>query len=273
MCANRDRASLTKMFSKAFLVNVLALLLAVSTDHVEAQGFEDQFGEYSFQGSSNLNLLYRFRIPPNISSLDNIPLIVFLHGSGGGGYSNKRQLRGGNRYGIELWLRDDISEEFPAFILVPQLPFDTPWANPNSSELATYTKVLVELISSLENDFQIDGDRIYLLGQSLGGAGVWDLVSKQPDRFAAAVPICGFGNPERVKDAKNVPIWAFHGELDKTVRVERSRELVSSLRSVGGNITYTEYPEVQHVSWIPAFSEPELPAWLFSHSRNNESSN
>lgn len=247
------------------LLGFLAIL-SFPLIHLNAQDLESRFERFTFQGSSTTNLQYRLHTPDIESTEQLAPLIIYLHGSGGWGQDNEAQLRGGNRYGAGLWLRDDIAESYPAYILAPQLPPQERWAAPSSAALTPHTTVLLELIDALENSYQIDTRRIYLIGQSLGGAGVWDLVSKVPDRFAAAVPICGFGDKDRVSKAQNVLIWAFHGALDTTVAVERSRELVSALRSIDGNVTYTEYPEVAHNSWIQAFSEPDLPEWLFAQS-------
>jgi predicted peptidase len=259
-----------KTIHKYYLVGITLFYLMLPFGSIEAQNLEDEFDKRTYVGSSNISLRYRFHTPPNISDANKIPLIVFLHGSGGWGQNNEAQLRGGNRHGLGLWLHDEIASKHPAYILAPQLSYQR-WANPDSLLLAPHSQTLLELIAFLENEYQIDEERIYLLGQSLGGAGVWDLVSKHPDRFAAAVPVCGFGNIELVERAREVPIWAFHGELDTTVPVQRSRELVSLLRELEGNIRYTEYSEVGHASWIRAFAEPELPNWLFSQSldKNN----
>jgi predicted peptidase len=128
--------------------------------------------------------------------------------------------------------------------------------------------VLLELIGQLKSEYPIDVDRIYLIGQSLGGMGVWDIVAKRPDMFAAAVPICGAGNTDRIDRARDVAIWAFHGALDTTVPVDGSREMVARLEAVDGNIRYTEYADVGHNSWERAFADPRLPEWLFSNSRS-----
>jgi len=107
------------------------------------------------------------------------------------------------------------------------------------------------------------------MGQSKGGLGVWDLLSKRPGFFAAGIPVCGAGDVDLVKAASNTPIWAFHGALDPVISVEESRNLVKALEEAGGNIKYTEYPNVSHNSWENAFSDPNLPIWLFAQKRGN----
>ena len=112
-----------------------------------------------------------------------------------------------------------------------------------------------------------------LAGLSMGGYGVWDALSRQPQRFAAAVPICG-GAAEAQADlicAAKVPVWAFHGALDPVVPVERSRKIVTALRRCSGpaRVRYTEYADVGHDAWLRAFAEPELWPWLFGQRNQN----
>ena len=65
--------------------------------------------------------------------------------------------------------------------------------------------------------------RFALTGLSMGGYGTWDLIARFPDRFAAAVPICGGGDPKTASQIKHIPIWAFHGALDSVVPPGQSR--------------------------------------------------
>ena len=132
---------------------------------------------------------------------------------------------------------------------------------------STYAKLVLELLANLSKEFAIDANRVYLIGQSRGGRGTWDLVSKRPDLFAAVVPVCGDGNTTRVRAARDVAIWAFHGAKDPLVPVAGSRDLVAVLKAVGSRVRYTEYPDVEHDAWVRAFAEPELPDWLCAQTR------
>jgi predicted peptidase len=81
--------------------------------------------------------------------------------------------------------------------------------------------------------------------------------------FAAAIPVCGGGNEARASLLVHTAIWAFHGEKDAAVSVERSRKMIAAIRKAGGTPRYTEYKEVGHNSWERAFSEPDLLPWVF----------
>jgi predicted peptidase len=124
-----------------------------------------------------------------------------------------------------------------------------------------------ELLDKLRSELRIDTGRIYVVGQSLGGYGAWDFIARHPDTFAAAIPLCGGGDPKRILSARDVAVWAFHGAKDTTVLASRSREMVAALRAVSSSVRYTEYPDVAHNVWTRAFTEPDLPEWLFAQRR------
>ena len=231
-----------------------------------AQSANDEFSSFSFSASSGLEMPYRL-YSPAVEVRTAVPLIIYLHGAGGWGTDNVKQISGGNTHGTRLWLKPEIAAENPAYVLAPQIPNPQPWGAPSDEELSPYVNVLMELIDQMKSEFLIDESRVYIMGQSLGGIGVWDIIAKRPDIFAAGVPVCGVGNTERIVNARDVALWAFHGAMDTTVPVAGSREMVTSLEAAKGNIRYTEYPDVGHNSWERAFADPELPQWLFSNIR------
>jgi predicted peptidase len=103
---------------------------------------------------------------------------------------------------------------------------------------------------------------MYLTGLSMGGFGTWSLAAQYPDRWAAIVPICGGGNPADADKIKHIPCWCFHGDADKAVKVERSREMIEALKKAGGQPRYDEYPGVGHNSWDRAYGTADLYQWL-----------
>jgi predicted peptidase len=131
--------------------------------------------------------------------------------------------------------------------------------------------MVIELIAKIEKEFPIDRSRIYVTGLSMGGYGTWDLIARFPHRFAAAVPVCGGGDPETASQIKHIPLWAFHGALDNVVPPGQSRVMVRALQDAGGTPGYTEYPDVKHDSWVYAFREPHLLPWLFNQHLGEKS--
>ena len=122
----------------------------------------------------------------------------------------------------------------------------------------------LEIVDELRREFAIDEHRIYVMGQSMGGAGTWNVIANRPRFFAAAVICCGSRSTEGGTEAIDTPLWIFHGDADKTVPVSVSRDRVAARRKAGGRPVYTEYARVDHNVWEWAFTEPALVKWVFS---------
>lgn len=195
---------------------------------------------------------YRLLRPQRQEADKQYPLVIFLHGSGERGTDNKKQLR----YMSPLFLDSGNRVDYNCFVLAPQCKPGVYWGG--------VSRPLTELIEQTIAANAIDTKRIYIVGLSMGGYGVWWLISKFPNKFAAAVPICGGGDTKWAARIKDIPTWAFHGAKDLTVKPEQSRRMVAAIKQAGGAPLYTEYPTVGHNSWVNAFREPDLLPWLFS---------
>lgn len=230
----------------------------------------------TFRTKEGYSLPYRILPPPKLAVTQKYPLIVFLHGSGERGNDNQRQLK----HGGDLFIQAKIRTSFPAYVIFPQCEKKDFWAqyrkdkkggrkyhleeNPNPGLAATLD--LIESLLAQKNN--IDANRIYLIGLSMGAMGVLELLARQADQFASAVAICGGTNPSFVsRFANKTPLWLFHGDNDNAVPVDSSREIVSVYKKLNLPIRYTEYARVGHNSWHRAFQEEELFSWLFSHKK------
>jgi predicted peptidase len=128
-------------------------------------------------------------------------------------------------------------------------------------------RLALAAVEGLKKEFNLDESRLYLTGLSMGGYGTWDLLARHPKMFAAAVPVCGGADEATAPVIKDIPIWFFHGGALPVVPTYRSRNMIKALKAAGGEPKYTEYPGVGHNSWDRAYSEPELPKWLFAQKR------
>jgi predicted peptidase len=185
------------------------------------------------------------------------PLILFLHGRGESG-DNLNIVK---RHGIPRVIEE--AEDFPCITVSPQCSANTDWV--------ALIRPLMSLLSSIIEEFQVDQQRIYLTGLSMGGRGTWALAVEYPEIFAALIPICGRVPDvdqfmEKVKVLKDVPIWVFHGAKDSSVPVQNSEAIVAALRAVQGNVSYTVYPDADHDSWTETYNNPELYRWMLSQS-------
>lgn len=253
-----------KLLMLLILLVATSVVLAPATSHAQAV---DGFQPRTFTGSGGTTMPYRLFVPDAQARAKPLPVIIYLHGSGGIGTDNLKQISGGNTGGTHVWTTPEAQGRHPAFVVAPQLPPDTRWDAPAANQLAPYAALLPELLTSLSKEFGIDKDRVYLIGQSLGGRGTWDIITKRPELFAAAVPVCGDGTPSRAAAARSVPIWAFHGAKDEVIPVAGDREMVAALRALGSPIKYTEYPDSGHDVWTQAFADKDLSEWLFAQRR------
>ena len=154
--------------------------------------------------------------------------------------------------------------------MAPQCPVTTTWAdfgNQFKKDPTPAMKLLLEAIPAVIKEFSINDKRIYITGLSMGGFGTWDAISREPELFAASVPICGGGDVKMAKAIAAIPIWVFHGAKDNVVKPERSQSMVESLKKVGGEPKYTEYPNEGHASWVPAYKDADMFAWMFAQKK------
>ena len=126
--------------------------------------------------------------------------------------------------------------------------------------------LLEGLLNNLEENLPVDHKRIYLGGLSMGGMGTFEMLHRNPNRFAAALAICGGANPKIAGKINHIPLWIFHGEKDDVVPPLYSQQMHDALVKLKGKSRLTLYPKADHDSWTKAFKEPELLPWLFSHS-------
>ena len=205
-----------------------------------------------------------------------LPLVVYLHGSGGLGTDNEGQMKLGNIFGTRLFALPANQERFPCYVVAPQT--DRGWINYGppapgqntatpAAGLGDGARAALALIDALIGEFPIDPRRVYVTGQSMGGAGVWHMTAERPHFFAGAVAICGSRSLDDPAASARTALWNFHGDADQTVPITESRGRVAAVRKAGGRPIATEYAGVDHNSWEWAFTEPSLLPWLFAQRR------
>jgi predicted peptidase len=224
----------------------------------------------TYTSEAGETLDYHFLEPRNYDPQKNYPLVLFLHGSGGRGPAGIRHLIDA---GVPAYLAtDEVHGKYDAFYVVPQCPGPNSWSRCEKLEANKYARPQLEhllhgLTDEIIDAYPIDRSRLYVTGLSMGGEGTYGQVFSRPDFWAAAVPVCGKWAAEDVKQFSDIPLWLFHGALDTAVKVEYSRDMVNALKTNGGNVKYTEYPDVKHNSWIQAYRDPKLWKWLFAQKR------
>jgi predicted peptidase len=197
-----------------------------------------------------------------------LPVLLFLHGAGERGGDNDAQLRHGAAE-IIRWCEKNSCK---VLLLFPQCPenqqwVDTPWnatghtLPPESAAMKLVRQMLDMEISRNSADIS----RIYVCGISMGGYGTWDILSRDPEKFAAAFPVCGGADLNMAEKLTGIPILTYHGDNDFTVPVSRTRDMVNAIRNAGGQkLSYVELSGCGHNSWEPAFAVEKNWEWLFA---------
>jgi poly(3-hydroxybutyrate) depolymerase len=238
-----------------FALTQLLVLWACSHDQIvqsNENGLPAGYEERYYQG-----MRYGLFIPRSYDATRSFPLVVSLHGST-------------DTVSWDLsWYHDPIQSKDPCFVLTPKsLVRSSGWGTSWAAEHSTDMKKTLEVVAALQEEFNLDANRLYIYGVSMGGYGVFSVLAKEPGMFAAAFSICGAGNPATAAIMAQTPLWIFHGSNDRVVPVEYSRNMYTAILAAGGKqVRYTEYPGVDHAAWTPAWEEPTLEAWLLAQEK------
>jgi len=211
------------------------------------------------QNPKDTNYQYISYIPKeyNDDTIKKWPMIIYLHGGSSRGADTMKL----NCCGIpdQIWRGRD----FPFVIVAPQCPINKRWSTDNWFD---------NFYKELTKKYRVDTNKVYLTGVSLGGSGTWYLAIKYPGKFAAIAPISGFTrhmdyimkNTDKLID---IPIWAFHGKIDKVVQFEETEWIINKLEGKNKDLKFTAEPAVGHwIDWL-VYPKQELYDWFLTHDK------
>lgn len=231
---------------------------------------------------------YAIYVPSAYDSARSWPLVISLHGYSSDHVLNLRRVFGRGNSPDEP---DNVAKSyFPQmpeidFIVASPYGFGSMWY-----EGCAETDV-IDVIVDVCSNYNIDPDRIYLTGLSMGGYGTWRIAARYPDLFAAIAPVCSptdswhvlsqsstlpafaddivaAGSPVALaRNLLHLPAKVFHGAEDDVVSVHNSREMVHRLREVGAQVEYVEYPEVKHNAWDYTYTDCSIFDWFKDFKR------
>jgi len=225
--------------------------------------YAEPFEPRTYVNDQGKSIQFRFIRPLDYDSTQRYPLVVCLHGGAGTGTGNFEQIEGS--WGALMLMGDNNRKKFPAFIFVPQCPPHQAWGGIPS--LPAVDSLTFEAIAEFEKEFPIDVTRRYIIGESLGGYGTWHFISTRPEMFAAAIPICGEGDPALAGRVAQVEVWAFHGEKDRSVPVSGSRNMIEAMRKAGADPRYSEFEGAGHIIKDQITRTPGVFEWLFAQRK------
>jgi thiol-disulfide isomerase/thioredoxin/predicted esterase len=201
-------------------------------------------------------------VPHTYDDMTAFPAIVFLHGAGSRGSDGQRHLRGGLARAIR-----QRNEDFPFLVIFPQAREEEGW----TADSAGGRRALA-ILQQVQSEYHVDSDCIALTGLSMGGEGTWSLAAAQPYRWSAIVPICHGWKTSMAARLKDLPCWCFHGDADRVILVERSREMVRAIQDAGGKPLYQELVGIDHDGCADCvYAKSELYEWLLLQNRAKRS--
>lgn len=225
------------------------------------------FDSSTFVSSEHEELKYRMFNPSQQQSGEVYPLVIVYHGSAGIGTDNESHLRLFHK----LFASQDIQKEYPAYILAPQFStrssdysMDT-IRNMLVSTSKPCLNLIFELLDSLKLNMNIDSNRIYLVGYSMGGSTVINSLSKRPDVFAAGISISGVPQFDNIQELAEIPIWLIHGTNDEVNPIESDEQLYKELND---NIRFWKLKGKTHDNIVTEYIlSDSLPKWLFNQRK------
>jgi len=248
--------------------------------------------------SNDLPFGHYLYLPQDYSSDSrvNFPLILFLHGLGEKGNGTTQLIKVLRNGPPKMISR---GHHFPAIVVSPQLNRGVgDWERINGGQGIDNSRSLNDLVKLIKRDYNVDDDRIYVTGLSLGGGGAWAYARKYAEEIAAVVPICGVNTGATgIPDLANKGVWAFHSFHDNTVgsgatvrQMNRiadttmgatdgvlngyprdnqdyvlSRESMQWIWRAGrynatGNLRFTMFPDANHNAWTRAYNDNGGPS-------------
>lgn len=251
-----------------YVFSILLTILLVNfglTDNVRAfdltsmesmgKGFIEQRDTFLYKSEK---LQYMLILPVNYSrTTQQWPMILFLHGGSGRG----QNLDLVKSYGPPLIAEEQA--DFPFVVLAPQCPEGEYWT--------TKADMLAALLADILERYQIDPERVYLTGTSMGGNGTWNMVCQHPEYFAAAAPMAAIPSIPDVWNKRliSMPIWAFHGDQDAICPIKTDAAMINALRAQGASPRFTILPGKGHYIGGEVYKNRDIYDWFLTNTRRH----
>lgn len=231
---------------------------------------------------------YALAVPRAYDGKTPWPLLVALHGAGSDHRQNLARAFGVRGSDDDAVFQDAAFANAPMLVVSPL----------GRGEVMGYHGLgeddVLRVLADVRRAYNVDPDRIFLTGLSMGGGGTWHLGLRRPDLFAALVPVCGVVDPRKwierrdrelyddaalelqlpiglAENALNQRVFVYHGDADTVVPVDDSRRLVKRFQALGWlgkTVRYVELPGVAHNAWDTAYRDGNVFTLLAGISRD-----
>ena len=227
-------------------LSIGALCFADRQETDDEQHIDDprvQHRNYEFPGTGE-SIPYAIFVPSSYDSSQGAPLIVSLHGLG----RSHDWLMG--YHGLL-----DQAEANGYIVITPLGYIRRGWYGSieleDMQDAQRSEQDVMNVLQLMRDEFNVDSNRIYLWGHSMGGAGTYHIAAKYPDLFAglgvaAPAPEANAPMDNILNSIKHLPIFVLQGDEDAAVPVERTRAWVAKMAELGMQHVYVEIPGGDH---------------------------
>jgi fermentation-respiration switch protein FrsA (DUF1100 family) len=222
---------------------------------------------------------YRLEVPEDYDPTRPYPLVVYLHGHGGGELT------------VDTWYSSGRRGPNVQTALMVH-----PYARGSNGYRLLGRNDVFHVIEEVCNAYKVDRTRICLAGSSMGAGGTWYLASRYPDLWSACSPqsggaglwawkeyhgkqldrndwreLLGVANTNLfvIENLLNVPAICFHGLSDRVVPPDDTEFTFSRLRelkyeavllaSVRGGHDMPSTLDYSVIDWMLSFQRPPVP--------------
>ncbi len=252
---NRGRLELRTFDADNDIANAEAVVAALKAKKEPFAGRTgDMKRHYALDAAGEI-MPYHLYVPANYKANKTTPLIIALHGLGGtedsffDAYGKKLpQLAEENGYILAAPLGYRVDGGYGSLLTAASDDV----AARRRTELSEMD--VLQVLAQVKKLYNVDPNRIYLLGHSMGAIGAWIIAPKYADTWAAVAAFSGFGVVATVQQMKHIPNFVVHGDADATVNVRGSRAMVEAMKALNMDVTYIEVPGGSHSGVV----EPNL---------------
>lgn len=190
------------------------------------------------------------------NSQEELPVILYLHGKSCTG----TDINMVTKYGTITALRKGV--DVNAIVIAPQVEiYKNGWE----------PKKVMAVMDYVTSNFRVDENRMYVVGMSMGGSGTYKVIGAYPDKFAAAITMCGTCWVD-IKPIAKVPLWVIHGVDDTATPFSRSTDFVKKMEAANttSRLRYSWLEGCGHSILARVYMLEKVYEWLFKHSLTDE---
>ncbi len=193
---------------------------------------------------------YSVKVPAGYNASNEYPLFLYLHG----------QLLD------SVFFNNMMTNNF-------HIPDDDKYiiVRPSKLEADWDPKKALDVLEDIKVNMNVDDDRVYLTGLSMGGRGTFIVAAGLPDYFAAIMPLTPHHEPYSylplAEEIAHLPVWMSHGTNDSTSSYDMAAQMAENLTNLGAEIEFQTVIGGEHGGWFAIYSDPEIMQWMLSHTR------